>query len=247
MSDLDIWALALGSAHVLLGLLAAILVSHNRKPAEAIAWVMAIVFIPFLGAAVFLLVGFGRLPAHRRTKQREVNQLMLGRTRGPWLTSHEPQWPAWLGSAAKLNESLASLPMVGGNRVTLNEHCHGTIGEMAFAVDQAAHQVHVQFYIGVLDDATAPFFEALERARARGVEGPGAAGPIGFTDAPTASADNSFPGLNRCAGASHVAPAALAWPVAASGPAQPPQDPGHRFGGGLHRADEPHRPAVTQG
>ena len=170
MSDLDIWALALGSAHVLLGLLAAILVSHNRKPAEAIAWVMAIVFIPFLGAAVFLLVGFGRLPAHRRTKQREVNQLMLGRTRGPWLTSHEPQWPAWLGSATELNESLGALPMVGGNRVTLNEHYHGTIGEMAFAVDQAARHVHVQFYIGVLDDATAPFFEALERARARGVE-----------------------------------------------------------------------------
>ena len=170
MSDLDIWALALGAGHVALGLLATILVSRNRKPAEAIAWVMAIVFVPFLGAAAFLLVGFGRLPAHRRAKQREVNELILERTRGPWLTSHEPDWPAWLAPATALNKALGALPMVGGNEITLNDDYAGTIAQMALAIDAARHRVHVQFYIGVHDEATAPFFEALARARGRGVE-----------------------------------------------------------------------------
>lgn len=169
MSDFDWWALALGAGHVALGLLATILVSRNRKPAEAIAWVMAIVFIPFLGALTFLLIGFGRLPAHRRAKQREVNTLMLERTAGPWRTSHEPDWPRWLGPATELNRNLGALPMVGGNDITLNDDYLGTIAQMADAIDAAQHRVHVQFYIGVLDQATEPFFQALARATARGV------------------------------------------------------------------------------
>ncbi|NKG20694.1 cardiolipin synthase [Paeniglutamicibacter terrestris] len=170
MSEIDIWALLLGITHVVLGLLATVLVSRNRKPAEAIAWVMMIVFIPFLGVAAYLLIGFGRLPAHRRAKQREVNELMLRRTGGSWPKTHSPLWPNWLSSAAELNMALGALPMVGGNRITLNDDYLGTIKEMAEAIDDAQEHVHVQFYIGVLDDATAPFFGALARACERGVQ-----------------------------------------------------------------------------
>ena len=40
---------------------------------------------------------------------------------------------------------------------------------MAAAIDQAAHFVHIEFYIMAWDDQTAPVFEALVRRHGRGV------------------------------------------------------------------------------
>ena len=57
------------AAHVLIVLVAAVLISANRKPSAAIAWLLAIIFIPLLGICAFLLVGFGRLPLVVRWKQ----------------------------------------------------------------------------------------------------------------------------------------------------------------------------------
>ena len=54
---------ALGPAlHVLLALAVAVYVSMNRNPSSAIAWVMAVVFIPLLGILFFLLVERGVCP-----------------------------------------------------------------------------------------------------------------------------------------------------------------------------------------
>jgi cardiolipin synthase len=169
MNDIELVSVILAAAHVVIGFFATVAISANRRPSAAIAWVLAIVFIPFVGALVFLLVGFGRLPRARRAKQREVNELMLARTDGLSLVSHRDEWPDWLAGAVALNRSLGALPMVGGNRAELLPDYDGSIREMAAAIDRAESFVHVEFYILVLDDATAPFFDAMKRACARGV------------------------------------------------------------------------------
>ncbi|WP_237739650.1 PLDc N-terminal domain-containing protein [Arthrobacter sp. TB 26] len=60
--------------------IAAVLVSVNRRPSSAIAWVLAIIFIPLLGAIAFFFVGYAKLPKGRPDKQRQVNELVLSRT-----------------------------------------------------------------------------------------------------------------------------------------------------------------------
>ena len=69
MISINLVAVLLFIAEVLLALAAAIYVSANRKPSSAIAWVLAVIFIPVIGILFFLLVGAGRLPKHRRDKQ----------------------------------------------------------------------------------------------------------------------------------------------------------------------------------
>ena len=76
--------LLLPAVHVLIVLVAAVLISTNRKPSSAIAWILAVIFIPVLGILFFLLVGFGKLPRRRRDKQREV--------------CAKPSWPEPMGS-----------------------------------------------------------------------------------------------------------------------------------------------------
>ena len=170
MSQAALIGLLLPAVHVLIVLVVAVLISTNRKPSSAIAWILAVIFIPVLGILFFLLVGFGKLPRRRRDKQREVCEAILARTDGLDLVSHRDEWPVWLGSMVTMNRNLGSLPMVGGNSAELIESYLGSIQAMADAIDSAEHFVHVEFFILVADDATEPLFAALERACARGVE-----------------------------------------------------------------------------
>lgn len=165
----DLLAIALLAGHILICAVAAVLISANRRPSAAIAWILAIIFIPYLGVAAFLLVGFSRLPKGRRDKQREVNALMLERTSGLDLVSHGDEWPAWLRSSVEMNTALGALPMVGGNRAELLPDYGGSLDAMIAEIDLATHSVHVEFYILVRDETTAGYFDALARACARGV------------------------------------------------------------------------------
>ncbi|WP_080792872.1 cardiolipin synthase [Corynebacterium pacaense] len=155
--------------HIVIGFAAAVAISLRRKPATAIAWILTIVFIPFTGAIIFLIIGVGRLPGSRRLKQREVCGIMLRR---PELDRHRAGHgnPDWLDTALILNERLGSLPMLGGNDAILIEDYGRSIEMMIGDIDAAEEFVHVEFYILVLDDTTGPIFDALARATARGVK-----------------------------------------------------------------------------
>ncbi|WP_104179502.1 cardiolipin synthase [Arthrobacter sp. B0490] len=162
-------ALLVLAVHLVLIAVAAVFLSTNRRPSSAIAWVLAIIFIPVLGALAFLLVGNAKLPRGRREKQREVNTRVLERAEEPPPVTHEEDWPEWLHSAVTLNLNLGALPMVGGNTFELLDDYTGTFDSMIDAIDQADTYVHVEFYILARDDTTRTFFDALARATARGV------------------------------------------------------------------------------
>lgn len=57
-------------------LLAILLVPVNRRPSSAMAWLLAIFLIPYVGVIAFLLIGNPKLPKRRRAQQREVNAMI---------------------------------------------------------------------------------------------------------------------------------------------------------------------------
>jgi len=162
--------LLLVAAHAVVVLVAAVVISARRSPSAAIAWILAIAFIPVIGIAWFLLVGAGRLPRSRREKQQQVNRLALERDESGWAVGHRDEWPEAFASAAQLNRELGALPMVGGNRASLEGDYAETFRRMIGDIDAAVTVVNVEFYIFVLDDTTRPFVDALARAVARGVK-----------------------------------------------------------------------------
>jgi cardiolipin synthase A/B len=104
MLAIDWLAVVVIILEVLAVLTVAVFVSANRKPSSAIAWVLAAIFIPVRGIVFFLLVGAGRLPRHRREKQRTVNETILARTEGGLdKVSNRGEWPDWLPSMVTLN------------------------------------------------------------------------------------------------------------------------------------------------
>ncbi|GHD83405.1 cardiolipin synthetase 2 [Salinibacterium amurskyense] len=149
--------------------LSIIYVPRNRRPQTAMAWLLAIFFIPYVGILLFLIFGSRKLPKGRRDKQSEINQFIVESTEGMDQVKQDQPWPSWLEPVVELNRTLGAMPLVGGNSATLHSHYEESLDAMTAEVDTASRFVHVEFYILSLDDTTRPFFDALERAVERGV------------------------------------------------------------------------------
>jgi len=158
---------------VLIRLTAVVTVPRNTRPSSAMAWLMAIFVAPIPGSILYAVLGSTRLPQDRRDKQRDVNALFVQVTEDvPSLdtaSSTDPA-PSWLPSVVHLNRRLGSMPLLGGNDVTLLPDYLGSVAAMVDAVDAAERFVHVEFYILARDETTGPFFDALLAAHDRGVD-----------------------------------------------------------------------------
>ncbi|MEU6138261.1 cardiolipin synthase [Nocardioides sp. NPDC047086] len=144
-------------------------VPKNRRPGSAMAWLLAIFLIPGVGLIGYLLLGQTRLDRRRHERQRTLNEEVTRYVSGLPRPPHPKSISPVDATTIELNERLGSLPATPGNRVELIADYHGSVEAMTAAVDRAEHHVHVQFYITACDHVTEPFFDALDRAAARGV------------------------------------------------------------------------------
>jgi cardiolipin synthase len=207
------------------------IIPHNRKPSSAMAWLLLVLLVPFLGLAIFLLLGRAEIGRHRHAKQAEVNALIRQRT------TNAPALPLgatspYVESVITLNRNLGALPASSGNAVTLHSDYRESIEAMTAAVEGAQHFVHVQFYITAWDPVTDPFFDALVRATERGVTVRLLFDYLG---------SKGIPGYKAML--ARLDQTKIIWPARS---AQPPQDPRRRRGRGVHGLPEPHRARLRQ-
>ncbi|MCK9918624.1 MULTISPECIES: cardiolipin synthase [Microbacterium] len=148
---------------------AIIVVPRNRRPTAAMAWLLAIYFIPIVGVLLFLLIGNPRLPRKRRRKQQAINDYIREQSTGLDFGRTRPDPPEWMRAVVRLNRNLGALPISGGNAARLTSDYQTSLDEMAAEIRTAEKFVHVEFYIFQSDASTENFFAALEEARSRGV------------------------------------------------------------------------------
>ncbi|WP_164232661.1 cardiolipin synthase [Microbacterium hydrocarbonoxydans] len=149
---------------------AIIVVPRNRRPTAAMAWLLAIFFIPLVGVLLFLLIGNPRLPRARRRKQDQINAYIADTSEHLHFGTLRPHAPSWFPPLVEMNHRLGALPLSGDNGAHLISDYQRSLDEMADAIRQATEYVHVEFYILQSDAATDNFFRAMEEATARGVE-----------------------------------------------------------------------------
>ncbi|WP_136045219.1 cardiolipin synthase [Microbacterium sp. K41] len=148
---------------------AIIVIPRNRRPTAAMAWLLAVFFIPFVGVFLFLLIGNPRLPRARRRKQDQINEYIAETSEHLHFGTLRPNAPAWFGPIVQMNQRLGALPLSGDNGAHLISDYQESLDEMAEAIRTAQDYVHVEFYILQSDESTDNFFRALEEVAARGV------------------------------------------------------------------------------
>ena len=57
-------------------LVALVVIPRDRLPTAAMAWLLAVFFIPVIGVGLFLLIGNPKLPEKRRLKQVEMDSVI---------------------------------------------------------------------------------------------------------------------------------------------------------------------------
>ncbi len=150
-------------------LIALVIIPRDRLPTAAMAWLLAVFFIPVIGVLLFLLIGNPKLPEKRQLKQREMDAVIARESEDLTPSTPQDEWPVWLEPVVTLTHTLTQMPLVGGNSAHLIDDYEGSLAAMAAEIDAATSYVHVEFYIFSLDATTAPFFDALEAAVRRGV------------------------------------------------------------------------------
>ncbi|WP_396334221.1 cardiolipin synthase [Arthrobacter sp. lap29] len=141
----------------------------NRRPTTAMAWLLCIFFLPYVGLLLFLMFGNFRLSRRRREKQDAVNQRIMEGTKGIASLVPEYDGPAWVKSAIELNQNLGFFPAIGGNTVRLIKGYQESLDLMADEISQATDYVNAEFYIMSSDASTNRLFQELEAAAERGV------------------------------------------------------------------------------
>src|SRR3954469_20726499 len=84
-------------------LVALVVVPRNRLPTAAMAWLLAIFFIPVIGVVLYLLIGSPQLPKDRRQKQREMDTVIAEEHENA-VRPERPGEPEWLDPMVTLTE-----------------------------------------------------------------------------------------------------------------------------------------------
>ncbi|MFD5224437.1 cardiolipin synthase [Microbacterium sp. NPDC058342] len=165
------WWLALGYLIIDLAvrIVSIIVVPRNRRPTSAMAWLLAIFFIPVVGVLLFLLIGNPKLPRARRRKQERINEYIADTGSHLNFGTLRPDAPDWFPPLVMMNQQMGALPLAGDNGAHLISDYQESLDEMADAIRGAESYVHIEFYIMQYDAATENLFHALEQAAARGI------------------------------------------------------------------------------
>src|SRR5699024_7562270 len=121
-------------------------VPQKRRPSSAMAWLLAIFLIPFIGILLFIMIGSPVVNRRRHKIQMQANALIRD------MSSGEPDVPKGLEvteeqlSMVQLNRELTAMPAVGGTLQKLYSDYAESIREIANAIDEAQHYVNVEIY-----------------------------------------------------------------------------------------------------
>ncbi|MBW3543556.1 MAG: PLDc N-terminal domain-containing protein, partial [Planctomycetes bacterium] len=165
-----IW-IALGAAYLATWMLIPrVLLKRTVHPSAAVAWILTIIFVPFLGALLCAVADVTRW--ERRTpRKQEASEHIDG---------HLPEFPPEqvesrgrelrLAPLAHIAGELTGAKVTYGNRVDLIPDQQRSLDVLEEAIREAQHSVHVEFYIWRTDEAGTRLRDRLiERAR-QGVE-----------------------------------------------------------------------------
>ncbi|MDP7008610.1 MAG: cardiolipin synthase [Phycisphaerales bacterium] len=148
-----------------------ILLQRKKSSSAKLAWILLLVALPFIGSAIYLLLGTTRLGALRRKRHREILKLIpvgyashcpeVGHAKGSVVAEFQP--------IASIAEAVGASTVIGGNEAILFGDSDKMIDSLANDILQAKKHCHVLSYIMLDDDAGKKIAAALTEATKNGV------------------------------------------------------------------------------
>jgi cardiolipin synthase A/B len=173
---LAVWQVALAIADVMLaGFTSAHIVLTKRDARAALLWVGLVWLAPFVGPALYLLLGVNRIKRRERALERAraaqhpaaLPSAVLERA----LSAEHPRPErSALEALALAGDRIVKRPLLDGNAIHSLENGDLAFPAMIEAIDRATRSIALCTYIFDLDRWGQKFVDALAAAQARGVQ-----------------------------------------------------------------------------
>ena len=146
----------------------------KKRPAATLAWLWAIVFIPWLGGLAYFLFGTDRLKRLRlKRRGRFSARVIRGRIPDGTTDGATKQLLATLPRRDRqflqLLSRISQLPVASAQTVQILRNAAEFYPALARRIRAATHHIHLEFYIWRGDPTGAEFLRLLTEAAARGV------------------------------------------------------------------------------
>ena len=159
-------------------LLVPVVLLQRKEPASTVAWILALIFLPGVGAVLFLMFGRDRVRIPLRGK--ETADRALAEKNSPASLRHPHPVPPHLeadedGEGPVLRDlfhvstALGRAEPTHANHVDLLVDGEATYAALEAAIDAAEHHVFAEYYLVRRDGTAAWFRDLLVRAARRGV------------------------------------------------------------------------------
>ncbi|MDP6541478.1 MAG: cardiolipin synthase, partial [Phycisphaerales bacterium] len=143
-----------------------------KTPSAKLSWILLIVALPFVGTAIYLLIGTTRLGSLRRKRHREILKLIP-----TGITAHVPGAihtvtciPPVYQSIASIAEAVGASCVIGNNNAQLFGDSDKMIDSLASDIEKSTSHCHLLSYIMLDDHAGKKIAKVLSQATTRGVK-----------------------------------------------------------------------------
>lgn len=146
----------------------------KKRPTATLAWLWAILFIPFLGALMYFAIGTDRLKRHR-LKRRNLFSARTSRQRAPagstdagselLVKNLAPRERQFLRLLSRINQ----LPASSAGELRILRDSREFYPALEARIRSARHHLHIEFYTWQGDETGRRFLALLTEAAQRGV------------------------------------------------------------------------------
>lgn len=143
-------------------------VLDNRNPIRTLAWIMVLLFIPFLGVLLYFF--FGRDTKRKKYISRRSLSQIQQRSLLCYRSQNGALPPVAHSSLVTYLENTASAYLMAGSDVRVIGSTSGFINELLGAIAAAKEHIHLQFYIFENDEVGMRVRDALIAKAREGVE-----------------------------------------------------------------------------
>lgn len=125
-----------------------VLLLKKRQPVSTVAWILAIVFIPFLGSILFLIFGINRVERRAALKQEATMEIQeeLPELDDSFLLN-EADYKAEHMQLIRVTNLVSETKPTIGNHIEILTDTNKTLGLIEQAIISARETIHLEYYI----------------------------------------------------------------------------------------------------
>lgn len=148
-----------------------VVLRRQFAPGASVAWLGIVFLHPYIGLALYMLVGESRLGPHRTERRRQITARFRDPARHPGRLPHqtrpdaEPPYQPMVLQAEKISD----LPVLGGNQLDFLPDAAEFLQRLVADINAAKQHVHLLYYIFACDRTASIVADALMQAVRRGV------------------------------------------------------------------------------